>query len=86
MLRVARLARQASRRLTQVDARTRAIDEGARAPTDGDRDLDRRRSILESLGSFGETSAIALFAEMRGRGICAEGMQRGWHPWPVRPA
>jgi len=63
-LRVALLARQAARRLTQIDAQIKAIDEAARALIKGDPDLDRRRAILESIRGFGETTAIALLADM----------------------
>jgi transposase len=63
-VRVALLTRQAARRLTQIDAQIRAIDAAARALIEGDPDLDRRRAILESIRGFGETTAIALLAEM----------------------
>ena len=63
-LRVTLLARQAARRLTQIDAQIKAIDDDARALTKGDPDLDRRRAILESIRGFGETTAIALLADM----------------------
>jgi len=42
----------------------RAIDTTARALIEGDPELDRRRAILESIRGFGETTAIALLAEM----------------------
>lgn len=61
---VALLAKQAARRLTQIDAQIKAIDEAARALIKGDPDLDRRRAILESIRGFGETTAIALLADM----------------------
>jgi len=63
-LRVTLLAKQAARRLTQIDAQIKAIDDAARALTKGDPDLDRRRAILESIRGFGETTAIALLADM----------------------
>ncbi len=63
-LRVALLTRQAARRLTQIDAQIKAIDAAARDLTKNDPNLDRRRTILESIRGFGETTAIALLAEM----------------------
>lgn len=63
-LRVPLLLRQASRRLIQIDAQINAIDETARALTKVDPDVDRRRVILESIRGFGETTAIALLADM----------------------
>ncbi len=67
-LRVPLLLRQASRRLiqidAQIDAQISAIDETARALTKVDPDVDRRRVILESIRGFGETTAIALLADM----------------------
>jgi transposase len=68
-LRVPLLLRQASRRLIQIDvqipnAQIRAIDETARALSNVDPDVDRRRVILESIRGFGETNAIALLADM----------------------
>ena len=63
-LRVALLARQAARRLTQIDAQIRAIDTATRALIENDPDLDRRRAILESIRGFGETTAIALLPDM----------------------
>jgi transposase len=71
------LARQAARRLTRIDARipmaqVRAIGAAARALIKGDPDLDRRRAILESIRGFGETTAIALLADMPERGTLDE--------------
>lgn len=68
-LRVTLLARQAARRLTQIDAQIpnawiRAIDAAAPALVESDPDLDRRRAILESIRGFGGTTAIALLAAM----------------------
>ena len=68
-LRTPLLAKQAARRLTQIDAqipkaRLGAIDEAARAVVRRDPNLDRRRAILESIRGFGETTATALLAEM----------------------
>ena len=63
-LRVTLLARQAARRLTQIDAQIKAIDAAARALVESDPDLDRRRAILESIRGFGGTTAIALLAAM----------------------
>ena len=63
-LRVTLLAKQAARRLTQIDAQIKAIDAAARALVEADPDLDRRRAILESIRGCGETTAIALLAAM----------------------
>jgi transposase len=63
-LRVKLLAKQAARRLTQIDAQIKAIDDAARALIKGDPALNRRRAILESIRGFGETTAISLLADM----------------------
>jgi len=63
-LRVPLLARQAARRLTQIDAQIKTIDAAARALVEAEPDLDRRCAILESIRGFGETTAIALLADM----------------------
>lgn len=63
-VRVRLLARQAARRLTQIDAQIKAIDEAALALIKGDPALNRRRAILESIRGFGETTAITLLADM----------------------
>jgi transposase len=65
-LRVTLLARQVACRLTQIDAQipNAWIDAAARALGEGDPDLDRRRAVLESIRGFGQTTAIALLADM----------------------
>ena len=63
-LRVTLLAKQAARRLTQIDAQIKAIDEAARAVVRREPGLARRCAILESIRGFGETTAIALVADM----------------------
>lgn len=71
-LRVALLGRRAARRLTQIAAQIKAIDDVALASTQGDPDLDRRRTILESIRGFGDATAIALLADMSERGTLDE--------------